>query len=61
MGEQKVIKVSLVRSVIGTSRDHRSTIKGLGLRRVGSSAVLNDTPSTRGMLKKVSYLVCVEP
>ncbi len=56
----KKIKVTLVKSVIGTKQDHRATVKGLGLRRLNSSAVLEDTPSVRGMIKKVNYLVRVE-
>jgi large subunit ribosomal protein L30 len=56
----KKIKVTLVKSVIGTKQDHRATVKGLGLRRLNSSAVLEDTPSVRGMIKKVNYLVKVE-
>lgn len=56
---QKQIKVTLVRSVIGTKKDHRDTIRGLGLRRVNSSRVLIDTPEVRGMIRKVDYLVTV--
>ena len=56
---QKQIKVTLVRSVIGTKQDHRDTVRGLGLRRVNSSRVLQDTPEIRGMIRKVDYLVAV--
>lgn len=59
MADRK-IKVTLVKSVIGTKQDHRATVKGLGLRRLNSSAMLEDTPSVRGMIKKVNYLVKVE-
>lgn len=59
MADRK-IKVILVKSVIGTKQDHRATVKGLGLRRLNSSAMLEDTPSVRGMIKKVNYLVKVE-
>ena len=55
----KNIKVTLVRSVIGTKQDHRDTVRGLGLRRVNSSKVLVDTPEVRGMIRKVDYLVSV--
>jgi large subunit ribosomal protein L30 len=48
-----------VRSVIGTKKDHRETIQGLGLRKVNSSRVLVDTPEVRGMIRKVDYLVSV--
>ena len=54
------IKVTLVKSVIGTKQDHRATVRGLGLRKPHSSAVLEDTPAVRGMIHKVQYLVKVE-
>ena len=53
----KKLKVTLVKSVIGTKQDHRATVRGLGLRRLNSSAVLEDTPAVRGMIAKVQYLV----
>lgn len=53
------IKVKLVMGLIGTRRDHRATVRGLGLRRINSVSVLEDTPSVRGMINKVSYLVKV--
>ena len=59
MSDQK-IKVTLVTSVIGTKQDHRATVRGLGLRKLNSSAELLDTPAVRGMIQKVQYLVKVE-
>ncbi|MCE1181968.1 MAG: 50S ribosomal protein L30 [Rhodocyclales bacterium] len=56
----KKIKVTLVKSVIGTKQDHRATVRGLGLRKLNSSAELLDTPAVRGMIQKVQYLVKVE-
>ncbi len=56
----KKIKVTLVKSIIGTKQDHRATVRGLGLRKLNSSAELLDTPSVRGMIQKVQYLVKVE-
>ncbi len=56
----KKIKVTLVKSVIGTKQDHRATVKGLGLRKLNSSSELVDTPAVRGMIHKVQYLVKVE-
>lgn len=56
---EKQVKVTLVRSTIGTKQDHRDTVRGLGLRRVNSSKVLKDTPEVRGMINKVDYLVSV--
>ena len=54
------IKVTLVKSVIGTKQDHRATARGLGLRRLNSSAMLEDTPAVRGMINKIAYLVKCE-
>ena len=56
----KKIKVTLVKSVIGTKQDHRGTVRGLGLRKLNSSAMLEDTPAVRGMIRKVAYLVKCE-
>jgi large subunit ribosomal protein L30 len=57
---EKKLKVTLVKSVIGTKQDHRATVRGLGLRRLNSSAVLEDTPAVRGMIQKVAYLIKCE-
>ena len=56
----KKIKVTLVKSLIGTKQSHRATVRGLGLRRLNSRAELIDTPAVRGMINKVSYLVKCE-
>lgn len=53
----KKIKVTLVKSVIGTKKDHRDTVRGLGLRKLNSSSVVEDTPAVRGMIRKIAYLV----
>ncbi len=57
---EKKLKVTLVKSVIGTKQSHRATVRGLGLRRLNSTAELEDTPAVRGMINKVSYLVKCE-
>lgn len=51
MAEKKV-KVTLVKSLIGTKQSHRATVRGLGLRRLNSTAELEDTPAVRGMINK---------
>lgn len=56
---EKQLKVTLVRSVIGTRESHRATVRGLGLHRLNSSRVLIDTPEVRGMIRKVDYLITV--
>lgn len=53
------IKVKLVKGLIGTKESHRATVRGLGLRKVNSESVLEDTPAVRGMINKVAYLVKV--
>ena len=57
---EKKIKVTLVKSLIGTKQDHRATVRGLGLRKLNSSAILEDTPAVRGMIRKIAYLVKCE-
>jgi len=56
----KTVKVTLVKSVIGTKKSHRATVLGLGLRRIRHTVTLEDTPAVRGMIAKVDYLVKVE-
>ena len=46
----KKIKVTLVKSLIGTKQSLRATVRGLGLRRLNSTAELQDTPAVRGMI-----------
>ena len=57
--DKKTLTVQLVRSVAGTRQSHRDTVRGLGLRKVNSTRVLEDTPAVRGMINKVDYLVRV--
>ncbi|MCA3132240.1 MAG: 50S ribosomal protein L30 [Betaproteobacteria bacterium] len=59
-GSSKKIKVTLVRSTIGTRESHRATVRGLGLRRLRHTVELEDTAAVRGMINKVSYLVKAE-
>ena len=59
MSETTTVTVKLVQSPIGTRADHRATIRGLGLRRMNSTSVLEDTPAVRGMINKVRYMVAV--
>ena len=61
MADKKTFKVTLVKSPAGTNEQHRATVRGLGLRRVNSTRVLEDTPAVRGMVNKVYYLVKAEP
>ncbi|MCR4288577.1 MAG: 50S ribosomal protein L30 [Deltaproteobacteria bacterium] len=54
------IRVTLVKSGCGHTDRQTSTLLGLGLKKTGSTSVLADTASTRGMIRKVSHLVSVE-
>ena len=56
----KTVKVTQVKSSIGRLPKHRATLKGLGLRRIRHTVELEDTPSVRGMINTVSYMVKVE-
>ena len=55
--KSKSIKVTLIKSPIGTKQSHRATVRGLGLRKLNSYSMLLDTPETRGMIiKLITYL-----
>ena len=54
------IKVTLVKSMIGCKKAHRSTVRGLGLRRLNQTVEVVDTPQVRGMIVSVNYLVRAE-
>ena len=56
----KKVKVTLIRSPIGTGRKHQACVRGLGLRRMHQSVEVLDTPANRGMINKVSYLLKCE-
>ncbi len=57
---QEKIRVTLVRSLIGTKQDHRATVRGLGLRHRHHTVELPATPEILGMVRKVNYLLKVE-
>lgn len=54
------IRVTLQRSTIGRLAAHKACVIGLGLRRIGHSAVLVETPEVLGMIRRVAYLLKVE-
>ena len=56
----KTLKITQIRSLIGTKQSHRDTIRGLGLRRINHTVQLEDTPCVRGMINKVFYMVKCE-
>lgn len=53
----KKVKVTLVRSPIGALKNHKACVTGLGLRRIRHTVEVEDTPSVRGMINKISHLV----
>ena len=57
---KKTVKVTLVRSTNGRLKAHKASVAGLGLRRINHTVEVEDTPSTRGMINQVSYLLRVE-
>ncbi|TDJ20719.1 MAG: 50S ribosomal protein L30 [Gammaproteobacteria bacterium] len=58
--DNKTVKVTLVRSTNGRLKSHKACVRGLGLRRLHHTVEVEDTPCTRGMINKVSYMVRVE-
>jgi large subunit ribosomal protein L30 len=54
------LKITQVRSTIGTKPKHRGTLRALGLGRIGRSHVLPDRPEIRGMIARVPHMVTVE-
>ncbi|GAA5218812.1 50S ribosomal protein L30 [Corallincola platygyrae] len=57
---KKTVKVTQTRSAIGRLPKHKETLKGLGLRRIGHTVELEDTPAVRGMINQLYYMVKVE-
>ncbi len=60
MATKKTVKVTQTGSAIGREGSQRATLKGLGLNKINRTRELEDTPSVRGMIDKVSHLVRVE-
>ena len=58
--DKKTVKVTLVRSINGRLKSHKACVRGLGLRRIHHTVEVEDTPCTRGMINKVSYMARVE-
>ena len=57
---KKTVRVTQTKSSIGRLPKHKATLKGLGLRRINHTVELEDTPSVRGMINAVYYMVKVE-
>ena len=57
---KETVKVTLVRSPIGSQPKHKLCLQGLGLRRIHQTVEVEDTPAVRGMINKISYMLAVE-
>ncbi len=53
------LEITQVKSEIGSPRDHRGTLRALGLKRMHHTVMHDDTPVVRGMVRKVAYLLKV--
>lgn len=60
MTSERTLRITWVKSAIGYSRRQKGTIRALGLRHLGDTVEMADSPVVRGMLDKVSHLVSVE-
>jgi large subunit ribosomal protein L30 len=60
MNKSKQIKVTLIKSKYGRKKGHLESVHGLGLRKIRHTVLVDDTPSIRGMINKVIYLLKVE-
>ena len=60
MANDRKIRVTLVKSLIGTRPEHRACVRGLGLRRLNHTVEVIDTPANRGMINRVAYLLRTE-
>ena len=58
--KKETVKVTLVRSPIGTLPKHKLCVQGLGLRRMHQTVEVEDSPAIRGMINKISYMLAVE-
>ncbi|HIF95448.1 MAG TPA: 50S ribosomal protein L30 [Myxococcales bacterium] len=59
MADKAMIALKQIKSAIGYNRRQRATLVGLGIRRLHQVVKVEDTPSVRGMINKVSHLVVV--
>ncbi len=60
MAKAKTVKVTLVKSPIGSLPKHKMCLQGLGLRRMHQTVEVEDTPAVRGMINKINYMLSVD-
>lgn len=58
--ENKKLKVTLVKSLNGRLQNHKDCARGIGLRRLNQTVVVEDNPCNRGMINKINYLIRIE-
>ena len=56
----KTLRVTLLKSPIGYTKDQKATVRALGLRRMNQTVEHKDSPAIRGMLNKISHLIKIE-
>ena len=56
----KTLSITLIKSPIGRLKNHKASIAGLGLRKIGQTVEVEDSPAVRGMIKQVAYLLKVQ-
>ncbi|RZO25776.1 MAG: 50S ribosomal protein L30 [SAR86 cluster bacterium] len=57
MSKKESIKIKLIKSGIGRMKNHKLCIKGLGFKKLNQSIVIEDSPSNRGMINKISDML----
>jgi len=57
---EKILRVTLIRSRHGRLRKHQACLRGLGVRKIHKSVMVDDTPCMRGMINKIAYMLRVE-
>lgn len=60
MAEQKMLKITLVKSPIGAVPKHKATVNSMGLRKLNKSIVVPDNAATRGQIQQIRHLIKVE-
>ena len=60
MAEQKMLKITLVKSPIGAVPKHKATVESMGLRKLNKTIILPDNAATRGQIQQIRHLVKVE-
>ena len=60
MADQKMLKITLVKSPIGAVPKHKATVESMGLRKLNKTIILPDNAATRGQIQQIRHLVKVE-